>query len=128
MKKEVVELCGNCGSEIVMEWDVEERGYEAFCPVCGKDMMLCDECCHEVTEDNPDGECIVDCKSKEGGWCKRRKQYSVDIITIPEKPNAFGWFLVHGFVNGYLTSAMFDYEPTKEQAERALIDKFKRNG
>lgn len=42
----VIEVCPNCGSEINMEWDVGTSGYKAFCPVCGKRLMLCDECLH----------------------------------------------------------------------------------
>ena len=42
----VTEWCPHCESEIEMTWNVEDRGYKAFCPVCGKLLMLCDECQH----------------------------------------------------------------------------------
>lgn len=42
----VTEWCPHCESEIEMTWNVEDRGYKAFCPVCGKRLMLCDECQH----------------------------------------------------------------------------------
>lgn len=42
----VAEWCQNCGNEIYMKWDVKKLGYKAFCPVCGKILMLCDECLH----------------------------------------------------------------------------------
>ena len=42
----VTELCPHCGSEIEMRWNTDELGYRAFCPVCGKRLMLCDECRH----------------------------------------------------------------------------------
>ncbi len=45
--KVVTECCPNCGSEIIMEWDVSERGYKAFCPVCGERLMLCGECLYD---------------------------------------------------------------------------------
>lgn len=48
--KTVVELCAHCGCEIEMQWDVEERGLKAFCPACGKVLMLCDECMHRERE------------------------------------------------------------------------------
>lgn len=43
---EVVEVCPHCEEEIAMTWDVSQRGYKAFCPVCGKRLMLCDMCLH----------------------------------------------------------------------------------
>ena len=54
--KTVVEVCPHCESEIEMTWDVESRGYKAFCPVCGKRLMLCDECQHRDC-----GDYIEDC-------------------------------------------------------------------
>ena len=42
----VTEVCPHCEEEITMEWDVETRGYKAYCPVCGGRLMLCDECFH----------------------------------------------------------------------------------
>lgn len=40
----IVELCPNCMNEIEMRWDTDVQGFKAFCPVCGKCLMLCDEC------------------------------------------------------------------------------------
>ncbi len=77
MKHEVVEMCPSCGNEIVMDWDVSERGYKAFCPVCGGRLMLCDECCHEATPDNPDGECVVNCDWCEDGCCRRNPEHKL---------------------------------------------------
>lgn len=42
----VTELCPHCDNEIEMTWNTDELGYKAFCPVCGKRLMLCDECRH----------------------------------------------------------------------------------
>lgn len=42
----VTEFCPNCENEIEMRWDTDDRGFKAFCPVCGKRLMLCDECQH----------------------------------------------------------------------------------
>lgn len=52
----VAEWCPNCNTEIEMVWDVETLGYKAYCPVCGKRLMLCDACQH-----TPDGEYTDDC-------------------------------------------------------------------
>ena len=53
----VTEVCPHCESEVTLGWDVEERGYKAYCPVCGGRLMLCDECQHR----GPDGEYTGDC-------------------------------------------------------------------
>jgi len=42
----VVECCPHCMNEIEMTWDTDTKGFKAFCPVCGKRLMLCDECLH----------------------------------------------------------------------------------
>lgn len=42
----VVEVCPHCMSEIEMRWNTDAQGFKAFCPVCGKRLMLCDECLH----------------------------------------------------------------------------------
>ena len=54
----VTEWCSNCESEIEMRWDTDTRGFEAFCPVCGERLVLCDECLH--AEDNPPHRCGTD--------------------------------------------------------------------
>ena len=41
----VTEYCPHCENESSMFWNVDEFGYKAFCPHCGKLMMLCAECC-----------------------------------------------------------------------------------
>lgn len=40
----IVEYCSFCNTENEIRWDVETEGYEAFCPHCGKKMMICSEC------------------------------------------------------------------------------------
>ncbi len=42
----VTECCPHCESEIEMRWNTDTQGFKAFCPVCGKRLMLCDECTH----------------------------------------------------------------------------------
>ena len=46
---EITEVCPHCESEITMQWNVSESGYKAYCPVCGKRLMLC-SACHDDTE------------------------------------------------------------------------------
>ena len=55
----VAEWCPNCNTEIEMAWDVETLGYKAYCPVCGKRLMLCDARQHTT-----DGEYTDDCDYK----------------------------------------------------------------
>lgn len=41
---EITETCPHCESEVTLQWDVKDRGYKAYCPVCGKKLMLCFAC------------------------------------------------------------------------------------
>ena len=44
----VTELCSNCEREVEIHgWVTERDGFQAYCPYCGKVLMLCDEC-HQV--------------------------------------------------------------------------------
>lgn len=45
----VTELCPHCESEVEMIWNADVDGFKAFCPHCGKRLMLCDECLHSGT-------------------------------------------------------------------------------
>lgn len=47
----VVEWCVHCERQIVMLWDVQEDGLSAFCPYCGRKMMLCEQCRGECDYD-----------------------------------------------------------------------------
>lgn len=44
MITEVYEICPHCDNEVGLMWDIESDGYQAFCPYCGKRLMLCSEC------------------------------------------------------------------------------------
>ena len=50
---EIVEPCPECGCEAIWHTDKspEELGYKLYCPYCGNELMLCDECYH--ADDNP---------------------------------------------------------------------------
>ena len=48
--KTVTEYCSECETENTMVWDVKTEGYKAYCPHCGKVMMLCDACTHSDDE------------------------------------------------------------------------------
>ena len=47
----MVEWCLHCERQVVMLWDVKEDDMVAYCPYCGKRMMLCEQC---------QGECDYD--------------------------------------------------------------------
>ena len=51
----VTEVCPHCEAEVEMRWNVAADGYKAFCPHCGKRLMLCDACQH------PEGKCVENC-------------------------------------------------------------------
>ena len=60
------ETCPHCENEIEMQWRVEKLGYKAYCPVCGKRLMLCDECLR-----SEDSYCDFDTKTDT---CKYNKK------------------------------------------------------
>lgn len=64
----VVELCPNCSREVEMRWNTKEDGYKAFCPYCGKELMLCDDCLHRDENDSEtDKSCNYD---RQSGNCR----------------------------------------------------------
>lgn len=46
----VYEVCPHCNDEIAIRWDVEERGYTAYCPSCGGRICLCSQCDKGIDE------------------------------------------------------------------------------
>lgn len=52
-----------------MNWDVNKQGYQAFCPVCGKRLMLCSECL-DAEDNTARGMCDYDSDTDS---CFRRK-------------------------------------------------------
>lgn len=86
----VTEVCPHCESEVTLGWDVEERGYKAFCPVCGGRLMLCDECQHR----GPGGEYTGDCDynaetdscrfNHPGDGVEHLRQWNIRRIADPE--------------------------------------------
>ena len=73
----VTEYCPHCENEIEMRWDTDTRGFKAFCPVCGKRLMLCDECQHTGKA----GGCDY---NSETGFCRYNPQTISDIIDSKE--------------------------------------------
>lgn len=41
---EVTETCSNCMTDNILDWNVAEDGYKAYCPHCGSRLMLCGVC------------------------------------------------------------------------------------
>lgn len=72
----VTELCPHCENEIEMRWNTDILGFKAFCPVCGKRLMLCDECRHAETSNHCDYDSERDC-------CRRNPA----LETMPEAPS-----------------------------------------
>lgn len=52
--EEVTEYCSECDREVTMNWNVKKDGLKAFCPHCGKRLMLC-SCCPATDNDQPVG-------------------------------------------------------------------------
>ena len=65
-----VEYCSTCENEVQIRWDINRDGFQAYCPVCGSRLMLCDACMHRH------GDAVDDCdfgiwKDKE--FCRFRR-------------------------------------------------------
>lgn len=66
---EVTECCPHCDSEITVLWNVEQDGYQIFCPNCGETIMLCSMCDREPCDWTENG-----CKYSDDRYGKRREQ------------------------------------------------------
>ena len=67
--EEVTEVCPHCENEITLHWNVKNRGYKAYCPVCGKRLMLCFTC------HSNEYRCDYDCKTDECRWNLAKEDY-----------------------------------------------------
>lgn len=73
MLYEITEVCPHCENEITMQWNVEELCYKAYCPVCGKRLMLCSAC-----HDDTGGMCDYDSKTDSCKFNPHHKIIAVD--------------------------------------------------
>lgn len=67
----VTEFCSECETEVEMSWNPKVSGFAAFCPYCGKRLMLCDACRHADEYDA--GDPTVNCDQDKDGCCRTRK-------------------------------------------------------
>lgn len=49
-----IEVCPHCDREVELRWNINDDGFKAFCPHCGKRLMLCDACKHRSGEYHDD--------------------------------------------------------------------------
>lgn len=66
---EVTEYCPHCDREITVLWNVEQDGYQIFCPNCGEPIMLCSMCDREPCNWTENG-----CEYSDERYGKRREQ------------------------------------------------------
>lgn len=66
---EVTEYCPHCDREITVLCDVEQEGYQIFCPNCGETIMLCSMCDREPCDWTEKG-----CKYSDERYGKRKEQ------------------------------------------------------
>lgn len=101
-RKEITEVCPHCENEITMIWDTETLGFHAICPVCGKRLMLCDECQHTVCEDGEPHNCdydrITDRCHRQKGVCAADvlPASSVEIRNTAYQMYQMWWCVNHG--------------------------------
>lgn len=62
------EVCPHCSREVSIVWDINQDGFKAYCPFCGKRLMLCDACKHR------NGDYYDDCDyDSDTGFCMMQK-------------------------------------------------------
>ena len=66
---DVTEYCPHCDREITVLWDVEQNGYQIYCPNCGETIMLCSMCDREPCDWTENG-----CKYSDDRYGKRKEQ------------------------------------------------------
>jgi len=67
---EETEWCGNCDHEVTLHWDIRENGFRAYCPYCGKRLMLCDACMHRFGDMHDNWQSCKNCLFKNKGFAK----------------------------------------------------------
>lgn len=63
----ITEECRHCQSVVELRWNTDTQGFSAFCPVCGQQLLLCNECLRT------DPRCHCDYDSKTDS-CRRSKK------------------------------------------------------
>lgn len=66
---DVTEYCPHCDRETTVLWDVEQNGYQIYCPNCGETIMLCSMCDREPCDWTENG-----CKYSDDRYGKRKEQ------------------------------------------------------
>ncbi len=110
----VTEFCPHCENEIEMQWDTDRRGYKAFCPVCGKRLMLCDECRHSGPDGGPLVPCDYDYKT-DTCWFNPRTVNDLrpgdDVYVIErdeeDRPVAVSGYMCIAVARGYVIVSAF---------------------
>lgn len=71
----VTEVCPHCDCENTIEWNVVEKGYQAYCPNCGKILMLCSQCMLDTQD------CSWD---EDTGLCHRKiEEFWKELADVP---------------------------------------------
>ena len=83
----VTELCPHCTNEIKMCWNTGEYGYKAFCPVCGKRLMLCDDCRHtdgigDCDYDSESDTCRFNCREESDNTVSEKESKNRLVIVV----------------------------------------------
>lgn len=67
---DVTEYCPHCDREITVSWNVEQDGYQIYCPNCGETIMLCSMCDREPCCDWTENGCTY----SDDRYGKRKEQ------------------------------------------------------
>lgn len=132
----VTEYCPECETEVTMHWDVRALGYKAFCPHCGKRLMLCSECqfIDDCDYDSETDSCRFNARRNNVGKKYRltltEKQLRVINAALEEYFRAAfnQWDVLanrmafRGFNSKHHTGTEFDRRIVKRNAARHTLD------
>lgn len=91
MRKIITEWCQNCETEVELKWDCKHEGYKAFCPKCGKRLMLCDECQHrgkfgQLTDDCDYNRRLDCCRFNKPRFLRVQITYDEMMYALKQSP------------------------------------------
>ena len=118
--EEVTEYCSECDREVTMNWNVRREGLKAFCPYCGKRLMLCAYC--PATDNDNAVTCDYNQKTNSCRFNNSKKENEAKIGPVKRGPqNTLITYLYRDACNYKVhNEAVVKGVTTPEQEQRIL--------